>query len=122
MLEKLSIWCILVIFGAYLLYYCFHRYLCSSEVPGPICLPILGTKWLHLLRGRQLYNEQLHEMYKDLFNKYGQIVREEAFWNIPVISICSKTDIEKVLRHCSKYHIRPPTEVICFYRKSRPDR
>lgn len=54
--------------------------------------------------------------------KYGDIVKEEAFLNIPVINIFSKNDIEKVLRSGGKYPIRPPTEAIAHHRRSRPDR
>lgn len=39
-----------------------------------------------------------------------------------MINIFSKTDIEKVLRSGGKYPIRPPTEAIAYYRRSRPDR
>lgn len=33
-----------------------------------------------------------------------------------------RSDIEKVLRAAGKYPVRPPIEIIAYYRKSRPDR
>ena len=49
-------------------------------------------------------------------------MKEEALWNIPVISIVDKDSIEKVLKQSGKYPFRPPNEVTAYYRKSRPDR
>ncbi|CAB0013650.1 unnamed protein product [Nesidiocoris tenuis] len=57
-----------------------------------------------------------------MFRRYGNIVKEEALWNIPVVSLKSREDIEKVLKYPSKYPMRPPTEVTAHYRASRPDR
>lgn len=66
--------------------------------------------------------EKLHEFYLELYKEYGDIVREEALFNVPVINIFSKNDIEKVLRSGGKYPYRPPTEAIAHYRRSRSDR
>lgn len=57
-----------------------------------------------------------------MFSRYGNIIREEALWNVPVISVKDRDVIEKVLRLSGKYPIRPPNEVTANYRKSRPDR
>jgi len=57
-----------------------------------------------------------------MFNRYGDIIREEALRNIPVISVKNRDFIERVLRQSGKYPIRPPNEVTANYRKSRPDR
>lgn len=57
-----------------------------------------------------------------MFIRYGNIIREEALWNIPVISIKDREIIERVLRIGGKYPIRPPNEVTVNYRKSRPER
>ncbi|KAK9498298.1 hypothetical protein O3M35_002964 [Rhynocoris fuscipes] len=91
----------------------------EEVAPGPLALPIIGTRWIYYYRYKL---SKVHEAYADLFRRYGGIVREEAFWNIPVINIVSRDDIEKVLRHSSKYPVRPPTEVTVHYRSSRPDR
>jgi ecdysone 20-monooxygenase len=58
----------------------------------------------------------------DMFRKYGSIVRERALWNFPVVSLLERRDIEVVLKHQSKFPLRPPTEVLAWYRQSRPDR
>jgi ecdysone 20-monooxygenase len=57
-----------------------------------------------------------------MFIRYGDIICEEALWNIPIISVKDRDFIEKVLRNSGKYPIRPPNEVTANYRKSRPDR
>ena len=58
----------------------------------------------------------------DLFQRYGDIVKEEALWNIPVVNVVNRESIEKVLKQSGKYPFRPPNEVTAHYRKSRPDR
>jgi len=57
-----------------------------------------------------------------MFNRYGDIICEEALWNIPIVSVKDRDFIERVLRDSGKYPIRPPNEVTANYRKSRPDR
>ncbi|KAG8224503.1 hypothetical protein J437_LFUL004985, partial [Ladona fulva] len=59
----------------------------------------------------------------DMFKRYGPIVREEALWNFPVVSVMDKSAVEMVLRGSGgKYPLRPPTEATAYYRKSKPDR
>lgn len=58
----------------------------------------------------------------DMFERYGPVVREEALWQIPVVSVLERSAIETVLRSSTKYPLRPPTEVTSHYRRSRPDR
>lgn len=91
------------------------------DIPGPYALPIFGTRWIYSCFGKYKL-EKVHECYEDMFEKYGTILCEQALWNIPVISVKRKEDIETVLRQNSKYPLRPPTEVISYYRSSRPDR
>lgn len=92
-----------------------------STIPGPISLPILGTRWTFSWIGGYSLT-RVHLFYRDMFRKYGPIIKEEALWNIPVISIIDRNDIEKVLKSSGKYPIRPPTEAIAYYRKNRPER
>lgn len=89
----------------------------TLRIPGPIRLPIVGTKWNNMFSKMN----KLHEYYAELHQKYGNVVMELA-GNIPVISLYNKQDIDKVLKIPSKYPFRPPTEIISFYRQSRPDR
>ncbi|KAF5298260.1 hypothetical protein FQR65_LT09771 [Abscondita terminalis] len=91
-----------------------------DNIPGPISLPFLGTRWIYWF-GNYSFTK-VHEVYADLFEKYGSIVKEETLFNIPVISILDRGDIEKVLKSSGKFPVRPPTEVIAYYRKTRPDR
>lgn len=92
-----------------------------KDIPGPLSLPILGTRWTFSVLGGYNFNT-IHEFYKDMFIKYGPIVKEEALWNYPIINIVERRDIERVVRTSGRYPIRPPTEVIAHYRKTRPDR
>lgn len=93
-----------------------------KDVPGPWpSLPVLGTSWITTKFGPYSMS-QLHTAYRDMFERYGDIVREEAVWNHPVVSLKSRADIEKVLRAQSRAPLRPPTEIVSAYRRSRPDR
>ncbi|CAH1169025.1 unnamed protein product [Phyllotreta striolata] len=91
-----------------------------QDLPGPLSLPLLGTRWVFSCGGYTF--NKIHEFYADMYEKYGPIVKEEALFNIPVVSVFEKEDIEKVLKSSGKYPIRPPTEAVAAYRKSRPDR
>jgi ecdysone 20-monooxygenase len=63
----------------------------------------------------------IHSLHADLNKRYGDIVMEVSN-NVPVISIFNRHDIQKVLECPSKYPFRPPTEIVSYYRRSRPDR
>ncbi|XP_030752134.1 ecdysone 20-monooxygenase [Sitophilus oryzae] len=90
------------------------------DIPGPPALPILGTSWLFLVGRYQI--SKLHEYYKEMRDKYGPIVKEEALFNVPVLSVYSKADLEKVFKSTGKYPMRPPTEAIAKYRRDHPER
>ncbi|XP_060833715.1 ecdysone 20-monooxygenase-like isoform X2 [Rhopalosiphum padi] len=92
-----------------------------ADIPGPRSLPVFGTRWIYWKFGLYKLNA-VHLAYKDMFIRYGDIICEEALWNIPIISVKDKDFIERVLRNSGKYPIRPPNEVTANYRKSRPDR
>ncbi|CAH0552877.1 unnamed protein product [Brassicogethes aeneus] len=91
-----------------------------SNIPGPLSLPILGTRWIFTFGGYSC--GKIHEFYSDMYKKYGSVMKEEALFNVPVISVFEKQDIEKVLRSSGKYPIRPPTEAIAQIRRQRPER
>ncbi|XP_063697170.1 ecdysone 20-monooxygenase [Culicoides brevitarsis] len=91
----------------------------SKDIPGPLSVPLFGTKWIYWWRYKMT---KIHETYKDFYKKYGPIVVEKTGNGFPIVSLFDRDDIERVLRYPSKYPFRPPTEIIGFYRKSRPDR
>ncbi|XP_018577799.1 ecdysone 20-monooxygenase [Anoplophora glabripennis] len=91
-----------------------------QDIPGPLSLPVLGTRWIFSFGSYSF--EKIHEFYEDMQRKYGTIMKEEALFNVPVISVFEKQDIEKVLKSTSKFPIRPPTEAIAWYRRSKPER
>lgn len=98
----------------------FYRSKEIQDIPGPIAFPILGTRWLFTIGKYQI--SKMHEYYKEMRDKYGPIFKEEALFNIPVVSVFDKADIEKVLRSTGKYPIRPPTEAVARYRQDHPER
>jgi ecdysone 20-monooxygenase len=89
----------------------------TFRIPGPVQLPFVGTKWNTLF----IDNNKLHENYAELNKQYGDIVME-VLGSTPVISLFNRLDIERVLRFPSKFPFRPPTEIVSYYRSSRPDR
>ncbi|XP_012286900.1 ecdysone 20-monooxygenase [Orussus abietinus] len=92
-----------------------------KDVPGPLPLPVLGTRWIFSWFGCYSMNE-IHVAYKDLHRRFGPLCKEEALWNWPIVSVFSREDIEAVLRRGSRFPLRPPQEVISHYRQSRRDR
>lgn len=58
----------------------------------------------------------------DMKSRYGDLCKEEAFGNHPVVSVFSRQDIEAILNQNSKYPLRPPQEIISHYRRNRQDR
>ncbi|KAL4105170.1 hypothetical protein QTP88_020442 [Uroleucon formosanum] len=92
-----------------------------ADIPGPRSFPIFGTRWIYWKFGLYKLNA-VHLAYKDMFIRYGDIICEEALWNLPIISVKNRDVIKIVLSKSGKYPIRPPNEVTANYRKSRPDR
>ncbi|XP_055635576.1 ecdysone 20-monooxygenase isoform X2 [Toxorhynchites rutilus septentrionalis] len=88
------------------------------DIPGPKRWPLIGTQWMYTF-GRYKLNK-VHDTFVDLHKRYGNIVLEVS--SVPIVNLFDRVDIEKVLKYPSKYPYRPPTEIIEFYRKSRPDR
>ncbi|KAK0088673.1 hypothetical protein PV325_011092 [Microctonus aethiopoides] len=91
------------------------------DIPGPFSLPILGTRWIFSWFGYYRM-EKIHLAYKDMNQHYGPLCKEIALWNYPVVSVYSRHDIELVLRRSPRYPLRPPQEIISYYRRSRKDR
>ncbi|XP_053697347.1 ecdysone 20-monooxygenase [Sabethes cyaneus] len=88
------------------------------DIPGPTRLPLVGTKWVYYTGRYKL--SKMHDAFVDLHRRYGNIVLEVD--SVPIVNLFDRTDIEKVLRYPSKYPYRPPTEIVEYYRRSRPDR
>lgn len=114
------------------------------SIPGPLSIPFMGTKWIYLWKYKM---SKIHEVYRgkgfvccyhaprptdvfvfyyqlciDFNQRYGPVVLEVASNGVPIVILYNRQDIEKVLRYPSKYPFRPPTEIVAFYRKMRPDR
>lgn len=91
-----------------------------QNIPGPLALPLIGTGWLFLIGRYQI--SKIPQFYKEMKDKYGRIFKEEALFNVPVISVFDRGDIEKVLRSTGKCPIRPPTEAVAQFRREHPER
>ncbi|XP_058821921.1 ecdysone 20-monooxygenase isoform X1 [Topomyia yanbarensis] len=89
------------------------------DIPGPKRWPLVGTKWIYLT-GRYKMSK-MHDAFVDLHQRYGKIVLE-VDRQVPIVNLFERVDMEKVLRYPSKYPYRPPTEIVEYYRRSRPDR
>ncbi|XP_044261783.1 ecdysone 20-monooxygenase [Tribolium madens] len=89
-------------------------------IPGPLALPGLGTTWIFFFGGFTF--NRLHEYYENMYKRYGPVMKEECWCNIPVVNLFEKREIVKVLKAGSKYPLRPPVEAVAHYRRSRPDR
>lgn len=63
----------------------------TFRIPGPLRLPVFGTKWNCLF----IKMNKLHEYYEVLNRKYGDVVLEQS-GETPVISLFRRQDIEKV--------------------------
>lgn len=64
-------------------------------------------------------HEKYHMSSFDKFRRFGPVVREEVLWNVRLIHLFDRRDIEQVLHYKSKYPLRPHNEADVFYRKSR---
>ena len=52
--------------------------------------------------------------------KYGVLVKQEHYWNYPIVEVFDPDDIEKVIKAAGI--IRPMMEILVTYRKMRRDR
>lgn len=59
-------------------------------------------------------------IYTDRERIYGPIVKEEHFWNFPLVMILGTEEIKKIVRMSPI--IRPGMEILTVYRSLRPDR
>ncbi|XP_059468579.1 ecdysone 20-monooxygenase-like [Neocloeon triangulifer] len=93
-----------------------------KDIPGPTPLPFFGTGWIFNRFFGRFPLTKVHDAYKTMFREYGPIIKEEALWNYPVLSISTAQDIEKIIKIPTKSPIRPPTSITAFYRTGFPER
>lgn len=73
------------------------------QVPGPVILPVIGTKWQYYFR-YQL--PKIHEAYYDLHKRHGDIVLEVGNGH-PYLHLFNRNDIDKVgdIRKITRHHL-----------------
>ncbi|XP_014212517.1 ecdysone 20-monooxygenase isoform X2 [Copidosoma floridanum] len=98
------------------------KLLTVRDVPGPMALPIIGTSWMFFGFCGSYSIENAHQAYRDMRSRYGQVCKQESYWNHPIVSLYERRDIEAILKRPVKYPMRPAQEVISYYRQSRQDR
>lgn len=64
----------------------------TYDIPGPLILPIVGTRWQYPLKYSLC---KIHEAYADMNQKYGDIVLEEGNGH-PYLHLFDRNDIDKV--------------------------
>ncbi|KAG0420296.1 hypothetical protein HPB47_003562 [Ixodes persulcatus] len=90
------------------------------QIPGPKpSLPLIGTSWQYFRWGRySLY--QLHEACADKYRRYGDIMKEEYQWQVPIVHAFNPEDFETIFRHQGRCPIRPANEFVRKYRTEHP--
>ncbi|KAM7308553.1 ecdysone 20-monooxygenase isoform X2 [Ixodes scapularis] len=90
------------------------------QIPGPKpSLPLIGTSWQYFRWGRySLY--QLHEACADKYRRYGDVMKEEYQWQVPIVHAFNPEDFETIFRHQGRCPIRPANEFVRKYRTEHP--
>lgn len=112
----------LLSFRLLLYFFCMHL---NAHANGFLFFVIFGSSIIYLLLTQFFPGSALFSFvhkHADFKRDYGPIVLEVTPNGIPVVNLYNRQDIERVLRFPSKYPFRPPTEIVAFYRKMRPDR
>ncbi|XP_065225941.1 cytochrome P450 302a1, mitochondrial-like [Planococcus citri] len=91
------------------------------EIPGPKCLPIVGTLWKYLpLIGKYKF-DRLHWNGFLKLKEFGPLVREEMIPGLPVVWVFKPEDIEMVYRCEGRYPERRSHLALQKYRLDRPE-
>ncbi|XP_046406719.1 probable cytochrome P450 CYP44 isoform X2 [Ischnura elegans] len=88
-----------------------------SEIPGPFRLPVLGNLYLYKLG---IYNPlKYHEVLKDLFKRYGPLVRQDIGMR-SIVHVFDPESVRAVYEGEGKSpHVEPLQETVMMYRKQR---
>ena len=88
-----------------------------ADLPGPICLPVLGSAWRFFVGGEPL-GKRLLSVQQESVNKYGYIFKQE-FAGRTTVALADPSDVAKVLRNESKYPQRFRFPILDYYREKR---
>lgn len=84
-----------------------HQVKPFNQIPGPSSIPILGTSYLY--RNGTYIITKYHEALRDLFRKYGPILRQN--WaGQEVIHVFQLEDVKTVLHGAGKTPVVPPIQ------------
>ncbi|CAG7668693.1 unnamed protein product [Allacma fusca] len=89
-----------------------------SDIPGPTTLPFFGTT----LSSSGFGGKDLMKSNEEQVKKYGSLVKQEHYWNYPIIEVFDPDDIDKILKHGRYGLIRPPIDIMITYRNMRKDK
>ncbi|KAF6198657.1 hypothetical protein GE061_008409 [Apolygus lucorum] len=91
-----------------------------DEIPGPRCVPLIGTAWKYLPIIGDYDMGRLHVTSEKKYEEFGKIVREEVVPGVFVVSVFTPEDIEKVYKAEGKFPARRSHLAVQHYRLSKP--
>uniref|UniRef100_A0A0A9Z7K2 Cytochrome P450 302a1, mitochondrial n=1 Tax=Lygus hesperus TaxID=30085 RepID=A0A0A9Z7K2_LYGHE len=91
-----------------------------DDIPGPKCVPMIGTAWKYLPFIGDYDMGRLHVTNEKKYKEFGPIVREEVVPGVFIVSVFTPEDIEKVYKAEGKYPARRSHLAVQHFRLSRP--
>ncbi|BES90256.1 cytochrome P450 [Nesidiocoris tenuis] len=88
-----------------------------AQVPGPRPLPFLGNTWRFIPLVGNYKISEIHEISKNLYQKYGEIVKiEKLLGRADMVFLYDPAEIEKVFRSEDALPFRPSMPSLDYYK------
>ncbi|XP_023726868.1 probable cytochrome P450 301a1, mitochondrial [Cryptotermes secundus] len=88
-----------------------------EDMPGPKPLPIIGNTWRFIPHIGDLYRLREESYHRDLYEKYGKIMKITGIPGVKnIVIVFDPDDIEKVFRNEGPWPIRETAKSITYYR------
>ncbi|XP_050678132.1 probable cytochrome P450 12b2, mitochondrial [Leptidea sinapis] len=88
-----------------------------KDIPGPTSVPVLGQLY-HFLPGGSLYELMGYPLQKELYNRYGNIVRVDSMLGRPsMVHLYDAEAAAQILRGENSIPIRHPVRSVEYYRR-----